>query len=69
MLREKTKDEMDREEEEYREFLAREVGEDLKRLIMIEEDLIGARDVEKNEVKEKTPKKSKDKGKAKAKAD
>jgi protein KRI1 len=64
--REKTKDEMDREEEEYREFLAREVGEDLKNLVTIEEDVIGAREVDKIEIKEKKGKKSKDKGKEKA---
>ncbi|KAF7798812.1 hypothetical protein EIP86_010038 [Pleurotus ostreatoroseus] len=35
--REKTKDELEREEEEYKEFLQREVGEDLKGLITVEE--------------------------------
>ncbi|KAI0343514.1 Krr1-domain-containing protein [Trametopsis cervina] len=36
--REKTKDEVEREEEEYREFLQREVGEDLRELIQVEDD-------------------------------
>src|ERR1700731_611025 len=35
--REKTKDEMEKEEEEYREFLQREVGGDLETLITVEE--------------------------------
>ena len=34
--REKTKDEIEREEEEYREFLAREVGEDIGGLVNVE---------------------------------
>jgi protein KRI1 len=34
--REKTKDEMEREEEEYREFLQTEVGEDLADLVTVE---------------------------------
>lgn len=34
--REKTKDEVEREEEEYREFLEREVGQDLRTLVTIE---------------------------------
>jgi protein KRI1 len=34
--REKTKDELEREEEEYREFLQREVGENLDELIRVE---------------------------------
>ncbi|CAL1711960.1 unnamed protein product [Somion occarium] len=37
--REKTKDEIEREEEEYREFLQREVGEDLKGLVTVEEGI------------------------------
>jgi protein KRI1 len=60
--REKTKDEMEREEEEYREFLAREVGENLEELVTIEEDVIGAREGEKNDAKDND---SKDKGKGK----
>lgn len=35
--REKTKDEIEREQEEYREFLAREVGEDIGGLVTLEE--------------------------------
>lgn len=38
VLREKTKDEMEREEEEYREFLRREVGEDISGLITVERE-------------------------------
>lgn len=34
--REKTKDELEHEQEEYRDFLAREVGEDISKLITIE---------------------------------
>lgn len=63
--REKSKDDLEREEEEYREFLAREVGEDLEGLVTIEEDVVGAREVEENEDKEKKSKKAKDKGKGK----
>ena len=37
--REKTKDELEQEEEEYQEFLKREVGQDLKGLITVEEDI------------------------------
>jgi protein KRI1 len=62
--REKTKDEMEREEEEYREFLAREVGEDLEGLITIEEDVIGAREGETSN--DSADKKSKQKEKRKA---
>lgn len=36
--REKTKDELQREEEEYQEFLRREVGEDLHQLITVDQD-------------------------------
>lgn len=39
--REKTKDELQREEEEYQEFLRREVGEDLHQLIEVDRDAIG----------------------------
>jgi protein KRI1 len=60
--REKTTDEMGKEEEEYREFLAREVGEDLEGLITIEEDVIGSTEGKTNEVKQRKSKKSKDKG-------
>lgn len=42
--REKAKDELEREEEEYQEFLRREVGEDLSELIAIDEDTIGIRE-------------------------
>ena len=64
--REKTKDEKEKEEEEYREFLAREVGEDLEGLVTIEEEVIGSREGDMNEIKQKNSKKSKDKGKGKA---
>ncbi|KAF7969961.1 hypothetical protein HWV62_25512 [Athelia sp. TMB] len=76
--REKTKDERERDEEEYRDFLQREVGEDLEGLVTIEEDVIGARvaEGEKEEDKEAEPvegkkkkkKSKKDKGKGKEKA-
>lgn len=38
VLREKTKDEVEQEEEEYREYLQREVGEDLGELIQVEKE-------------------------------
>lgn len=38
VLREKTKDEVDREEEAYQAFLEREVGEDIKGLVTVEPD-------------------------------
>lgn len=67
--REKSKDEIQREEEEYQEFLRREVGEDLHQLIEVDQDVIG--------VHENAPsgegdgggkkKKKKDKGKEKEK--
>ncbi|KAH8115288.1 KRI1-like family C-terminal-domain-containing protein [Phellopilus nigrolimitatus] len=46
--REKTKDEIEREQEEYREFLAREVGEDISGLVTLEEGE-GARVMEEDE--------------------
>ncbi|EIW53933.1 Krr1-domain-containing protein [Trametes versicolor FP-101664 SS1] len=42
--REKTKDEIEREEEEYRAFLEREVGEDLSELVTVETDAAGVWD-------------------------
>lgn len=48
MLREKTKDEVEKEEEEYKEFLEREVGHDLHELITV----AGDEDVGVSEVKE-----------------
>ena len=56
---------MEREEEEYRDFLAREVGDDLYGLVTVEPDIIGARETERDETdKGKGQKKgdSKDKG-------
>lgn len=73
VLREKTKDELEREEEEYREFLQREVGEDLgeliKRQLEDSDDGAGQKDLEEEEREkaEKTKKKAKkDKHKEKA---
>ena len=40
VLREKTKDEVEREEEEYQEYLKREVGVDIRDLVTIEDDSI-----------------------------
>ena len=37
--REKTKDEIEQEEEEYRQFLQREVGKDIGRLVTIDEGI------------------------------
>jgi protein KRI1 len=64
--REKTKDELELEDEEYREFLQREVGMeiDLKELITVENDTVGLRHDEKDgtvNVKKKEKKKRKDK--------
>ncbi|KAI0628411.1 KRI1-like family C-terminal-domain-containing protein [Trametes polyzona] len=42
--REKTKDEIEREEEEYRAFLQREVGEDLTGLVTVDADTVGILD-------------------------
>lgn len=77
--REKTKDELEREQEEYRAYLTREVGEDIGGLVTIEEG-VGAleeegreeRDVAEPEVHgdeegEKKKKKKKKKGKGKEK--
>ncbi|PIL32876.1 hypothetical protein GSI_04994 [Ganoderma sinense ZZ0214-1] len=69
--REKTKDEIEREEEEYRAFLEREVGQDLAEIITVEDDAgvvggIGGEDEEGEEEKPKKKKKSKtEKGKSK----
>ncbi|KAG2741753.1 hypothetical protein P692DRAFT_20751277 [Suillus brevipes Sb2] len=73
--REKTKDELEHEEEEYREYLRHAVGQDLEGLIEIENSGIGA-EAEKGEEgagekkKSKTKKKGKEaKGKSKQEAD
>ncbi|KAI0827632.1 KRI1-like family C-terminal-domain-containing protein [Trametes gibbosa] len=42
--REKTKDEIEREAEEYRAYLQREVGEDLSGLVTVDEDVAGVLD-------------------------
>lgn len=64
VLREKTKDEIEKEEEEYRDFLQREVGEDLEGLITLEPGDSFAAEVE---VEPPTKKKKKSKEKAKPK--
>ncbi len=64
--REKTKDEVEREEEEYREFLKREVGENLDELIRVEKDGDGGvLDDVKEEVEEEEKEEGKGKGKKK----
>lgn len=66
--REKSKDEIVREEEEYQEFLRREVGEDLKGLIGFDKDEFGIRDgaTRQHELSdEKKKKKKKTKGREK----
>lgn len=70
--REKTKDELEYEEEEYREFLAREVGEDISKLVTVDENPLTAdTEVEKGAgsssvaVSEKAQKSKKRKGKDK----
>uniref|UniRef100_D8QA87 Kri1-like C-terminal domain-containing protein n=1 Tax=Schizophyllum commune (strain H4-8 / FGSC 9210) TaxID=578458 RepID=D8QA87_SCHCM len=62
--REKTKDELEREEEEYRTFLEREVGEDLSHLVSVESAAGTSAAVE--EAEEESPKKKKKKEKKKA---
>ncbi|RDX56693.1 Krr1-domain-containing protein [Lentinus brumalis] len=60
VLREKTKDEIEKEEEEYRAYLQREVGEDLSELITIEADSgVGAVPAEEEERPKKKGKKEK----------
>ena len=64
--REKTKDEIEKEDEEYREFLEREVGGDLEMLVTIDADTVGVRETpdggdepkkkKKEEKREKKPK-------------
>jgi protein KRI1 len=55
--REKTKDEIEQEEEEYRQFLQREVGKDIGKLITIAEGI--ERVHEENEVDARVKKESK----------
>lgn len=65
VLREKTQDELDREEQEYREFLEREAGGDLKELISIEEGGVRVDDNESEDgfqPKKKKKKKKKKRG-------
>ncbi|KAF5317330.1 hypothetical protein D9611_003660 [Ephemerocybe angulata] len=74
VLREKTKDEVEREEEEYRAYLERQVGEDLRGLVTVgEEGDEGDDEEEEGEKKERKKKKKKGKkereGKGKSKAD
>lgn len=54
VLREKTKDELEREEEEYREFLKREVGENINGLITVENNLTVAPEDAEGEQDRKT---------------
>lgn len=65
--REKTKDEQEQEEEEYRSFLEREVGGDLKTLVSVEENTWKEETPPSTESKQK--KKQKKKGKDVKKAD
>lgn len=59
--REKTKDELEREEEEYQEFLKREVGTDLRELITVEEGSSALLPEEQQADKKKAKKEKKDK--------
>ena len=64
--REKTKDDLEKDEEEYQEFLKREVGEDIGHLITIEDDSpvkVQEEDEEEGRKEKKSKKKSKGKGK------
>jgi len=67
VAREKAKDELEKEEEEYAEFLRREVGQDLGSLVEVEKVEGGEDEVEEESVEEDQPKK-KEKKKAKGKA-
>ncbi|KAI0764323.1 KRI1-like family C-terminal-domain-containing protein [Trametes elegans] len=74
--REKTKDEIEREEEEYRAFLEREVGEDLTGLVAVEGDETGVLnsadeedDAEHKKQKRKKEKKEKKSAKSKVEED
>jgi protein KRI1 len=58
--REKTKDEMEREEEDYKEWLQREVGEDLRELVTVEPRLVG----EESEIADDFKEEEKDGGEA-----
>lgn len=73
VLREKTKDEIEKEEEEYKEFLEREVGQDLKELITVTVEEDGSHSQADDAGKEKMGKAEKktaknDKKKTKAKS-
>lgn len=63
--REKTKDEAEREEEEYRQFLEREVGEDLKDIVTLETSELGGDEASEVEVKAEGKEKKKKKKKKK----
>lgn len=65
--REKTKDELEREEEEYQGFLRREVGEDLHQLIDVDQDIIGVRETAPSGQGDDEGEKKKVKGKGKEK--
>lgn len=64
VLREKTKDDLEREEEEYKAFLEREVGGDLAELITVEAEGVVA-EVEVKEDEEGTAKGTEGRKKAK----
>ncbi|TBU36557.1 KRI1-like family C-terminal-domain-containing protein, partial [Dichomitus squalens] len=55
--REKTKDDIEREEEEYRAFLEREVGQDLAKIITVDDDVGQADGVDVKEEEADEPKK------------
>ncbi|THG93774.1 hypothetical protein EW026_g7557, partial [Hermanssonia centrifuga] len=59
--REKTKDELERQDEEYRDFLQREVGEDLSTLITIEDNGVLDEPAQREEEEPKEKKKKRDK--------
>ncbi|KAJ3896145.1 KRI1-like family C-terminal-domain-containing protein [Lentinula edodes] len=67
--REKTKDEQEQEEEEYRSFLEREVGGDLKTLVSVEENTWKEETKSSTESKQKKKKKKKGKDAKKAEDD
>ena len=61
VLREKSKDELEREDEEYHSFLQREVGDDLPNLITVEPGMVNVPDAEEPKKKKRKKEKSQSK--------
>jgi protein KRI1 len=65
VLRENSKDETEREEQEYQEYIKREVG-DLKEIVWADESALTPQAIDDTPLALKKPKSVRDKGKAKA---